>query len=265
MTHWEECLLIFCLNFCDEDGQLLLLRIFIFLVILIMFWPICPLIFFICFMLNLGVQTEYWTEPFIRTTGVDFSYPLNHELAQVFSYNILFCYSYLLLGLNLPPSDDFIWNHFPTKHLRHWTMCTCQMIQSEFLGLINLISLSSLSYQMFSCHNFFLFLLPFFTIRRKTLTSLLRCRWYILQPQLTGLSTDLVLMPGYYKGFKVFSTETNISYMNGPWLIIISIIMSCHQHRSPWPSPTTLLYHPSLPVGLLGYILYRHRAVVCRF
>ena len=43
------------------------------------------------------------------------------------------------------------------------------------------------------------------------------------------------------------------------------IIMSRHQHGYTWPSPATLLYRPSLPVGLPGYILYRHRAVVCRF
>ena len=36
------------------------------------------------------------------------------------------------------------------------------------------------------------------------------------------------------------------------------IIMLCHQHGSSWPYPATLLYHPSLPVGLQGYILYRH-------
>ena len=31
---------------------------------------------------------------------------------------------------------------------------------------------------------------------------------------------------------------------------IIIIIMSCRQHGFPWPSPATLLYRPSLPVGL---------------
>ena len=41
--------------------------------------------------------------------------------------------------------------------------------------------------------------------------------------------------------------------------------MSGHQRRSLWPSSTTLLYRPSLPVGLQGYILYWHRAVVCWF
>ena len=52
------------------------------------------------------------------------------------------------------------------------------------------------------------------------------------------------------------------------WLIckcLILIIKSRYQHRCPWPSPTTLLYRPLLLVGLRGYILYRHRAVVCRF
>ena len=47
--------------------------------------------------------------------------------------------------------------------------------------------------------------------------------------------------------------------------VIIIIIMS-HRHRgSPWPSPATRLYRLSLPVGLQGYILYRHRAIVYRF
>ena len=46
---------------------------------------------------------------------------------------------------------------------------------------------------------------------------------------------------------------------------IYIVIMLCHQHRYPWPSLATLLYHPLLPVGLQGYTLYRHKAVVCRF
>ena len=47
--------------------------------------------------------------------------------------------------------------------------------------------------------------------------------------------------------------------------IIMIIILSCYQHRSPWVSLTTRLYRPSLPEGLQGYILYRHKAVVYRF
>ena len=49
------------------------------------------------------------------------------------------------------------------------------------------------------------------------------------------------------------------------FIIIIIIIMSHCQYRSPWPSLTTGLSRPSLPVGLQGCILYRHRAVVYRF
>ena len=41
--------------------------------------------------------------------------------------------------------------------------------------------------------------------------------------------------------------------------------MSRHQHGSPKPSLATRLYRPLLPVGLQGYFLYRHRAVVYRF
>ena len=47
--------------------------------------------------------------------------------------------------------------------------------------------------------------------------------------------------------------------------IIIIIVMSCYQHGYPWPSLDTPSYFPLLPVGLLGYIPYRHRAAVCRF
>ena len=51
------------------------------------------------------------------------------------------------------------------------------------------------------------------------------------------------------------------------WIIeiIIIIVNSRCQHGSPWPSSATRLYRPSLPVGLQGYILYWHRAVVYRF
>ena len=38
--------------------------------------------------------------------------------------------------------------------------------------------------------------------------------------------------------------------------------MSRRQHGSPWPSPANHLYRPSFRVGLQGYILYRHRAIL---
>ena len=47
--------------------------------------------------------------------------------------------------------------------------------------------------------------------------------------------------------------------------IIIIIILSCHQHRYPWLSLATPPYRSSLLTGPQGYILYPHRATVCRF
>ena len=43
------------------------------------------------------------------------------------------------------------------------------------------------------------------------------------------------------------------------------IIMSCRQHGYPWPSLATPPSCSSLLVGPQGYILYPHRAAVCRF
>ena len=98
------------------------------------------------------------TEPFIWTRRVDCSNSVNHNWVQVLSIP---CYYYPLLGLNLQPPDDFIQKHFPTKRLIHCAMWT---IQSEFWGLINLVSPSTheiLSYRMFlylsSYCNFFFF------------------------------------------------------------------------------------------------------------
>ena len=52
-----------------------------------MFQPICPLVFFRCFMSNLGAHTESWTEPFIWTTGVDCSNSYNHDQVQILNYS----------------------------------------------------------------------------------------------------------------------------------------------------------------------------------
>ena len=43
--------------------------------------------------------------------------------------------------------------------------------------------------------------------------------------------------------------------------------LNCQQKKpqNTWPSHAIRLYYLSLPVGLQGYILYRQRAVVCRF
>ena len=47
--------------------------------------------------------------------------------------------------------------------------------------------------------------------------------------------------------------------------IYIIIIMSCRQHRYPWPSLATFPYRSSPPAGLLSYILCPHIAAVCKF
>ena len=41
--------------------------------------------------------------------------------------------------------------------------------------------------------------------------------------------------------------------------------MSHYQQEYPWPSLTTTPYRPLLLAGPQGYILYRHKAAVCRF
>ena len=43
----------------------------------------------------------------------------------------------------------------------------------------------------------------------------------------------------------------------------IIIIMSCRQHRYPWPSLDISPYRSSPLAGLEGYIPYPHRAVLC--
>ena len=48
-----------------------------------------------------------------------------------------------------------------------------------------------------------------------------------------------------------------------PWEF--TIILSCHQHRYPWPSLATPPYRSSLLAGPQGYTRYPHRATVCKF
>ena len=57
------------------------------------------------------------------------------------------------------------------------------------------------------------------------------------------------------------------SYSFFSWHISSSflIIMSCGQHRYPWPSLATSPYHSSPLAGLQGYIPYPHRAAVYMF
>ena len=72
-------------------------------------------------------------------------------------------------------------------------------------------------------------------------------------------------IPSNYCCFLITTFLVNMLFIIILLLIfIIIIIMLHHQHGYPWPSPATNLYCPSLPVGLQGYILYRHRAIACR-
>ena len=48
-------------------------------------------------------------------------------------------------------------------------------------------------------------------------------------------------------------------------IYILIIIILRHQYGYPWHSLAIPSYHPSLPVGLQGYILYQHRAAVRSF
>ena len=53
-------------------------------------------------------------------------------------------YSYLMFGLILQHHpDNFTQKNFPIKSRIHCAMCPCMRIQSEFLGLINLMSPST--------------------------------------------------------------------------------------------------------------------------
>ena len=53
--------------------------------------------------------------------------------------------------------------------------------------------------------------------------------------------------------------DSKNSYLK--FIIIIIIIISNRQYGFLWPSQAIRPYRPSLPVGLQGYILYRHRAI----
>ena len=61
-----------------------------------------------------------------------------------------------------------------------------------------------------------------------------------------------VISKTYQEGSKIeIDTERgSMEYMMSAWLMIYIIIMSRHQHGSPWPSPATLLYRLSLPSRL---------------
>ena len=53
-------------------------------------------------MSNSGAHTEPRTEPFIQSTGADYSKSVNYDQVQVLSYS-----KYFLLGMNLQTPEDF--------------------------------------------------------------------------------------------------------------------------------------------------------------
>ena len=77
--------------------------------------------------------------------------------------------------------------------------------------------------------------------------------WWLLLLILTSTCLGL-----FYA--KIFKNRIHCTF-----LFIIIIIMSCGQHRYPWPSLSTSPYHSSPLAGLQGYIPYHHIAAVCMF
>ena len=67
----------------------------------------------------------------------------------------------------------------------------------------------------------------------------------------------------YMNHFK-WNMERHLQVINTKLKIII-IIMSCRQHRYPWPFHATSPYHSSPPAGLPGYILCPPIVAVCKF
>ena len=54
----------------------------------------------------------------------------------------------------------------------------------------------------------------------------------------------------------------NIYYI---YIYVFTYSSMCHYRGFPWLSLTTCLYHPSLPAGLVGYLLCLQRAAVDKF
>ena len=73
------------------------------------------------------------------------------------------------------------------------------------------------------------------------------------------------MVVAYFHPMSIFSPYSARTIFLDNIIIIIIIIMSCRQHRYPWPSLATSPYHSSLLAGLQGYIPYPHIAAVCMF
>ena len=82
--------------------------LFIFIVILTIFRQIRPLVFFRCFLSNLGAYREPRNVPFSSCTCIDCSYSATHDRVHLCTS----CYFYPKLGLKLQPPGDFTENFF---------------------------------------------------------------------------------------------------------------------------------------------------------
>ena len=71
----------------------------------------------------------------------------------------------------------------------------------------------------------------------------------------------------YYQAENAFQISYCSNQVQGSFHLyfILIIIMSRHQCGYPRSSFATPPYRPLLPTGFQGYILYLHRAAVCRF
>ena len=72
-----------------------------------------------------------------------------------------------------------------------------------------------------------------------------------------------------YIRYKIRSDDSQLNY-SVRWNVIsvclsYLIILSCHEHRYPWPSLATSPYRSSPLAGLQGYIPYPHIAAECMF
>ena len=71
---------------------------------------------FMCFISNSEVHTESWSERFIWTVGVDCSNSVNHDWAQVLSYNKYFLLFLPVVGIE-PATSRWLVNNYNFKWL----------------------------------------------------------------------------------------------------------------------------------------------------
>ena len=112
----------------------------------------------------------------------------------------------------------------------------------------------------------YLFKKPNWTFSSKCSNSIIFARSWSFLYLMRKLSISIT----FYAKFLIGSLPClplggRMNYTGCLKIIIIIIILSCHQHGYPWPSLATPPYCSSLLAGPLAYIPYLHRAAVCRF